>query len=106
MSFEPPRGFNEGSSSWVNGAVYNADKSSPAVREHALKHLWALVKKEESIAKLKRNIWRTPTRTELVRLFLAENQSDVAWDAFIRGPVATSLWPQMAAVRGQSYWRR
>jgi uncharacterized Zn finger protein len=72
-------------------------------RERALKHLWALVKDEESATKSKRNAWQTPTRTELVRLFLAEHENEAAWEAFTGGPVATHLWPQMAAVRGKTH---
>jgi uncharacterized Zn finger protein len=72
-------------------------------RERALNHLWALVKNEESATKSKRSVWQTPTRTELVRLFLAEHENDAAWKAFIGGQVATHLWPQMAAVRGKTH---
>jgi len=72
-------------------------------RERALKLLWALIKEEESSKKSKRYAWQTPTRTELVKLFLSEERNDVAWDAFIGGPVATQLWPQMAAVRARTH---
>lgn len=72
-------------------------------RERALKHLWALVKEEESTGKSKRNAWQKPTRTGLVKIFLAEKKNDMAWDAFVGGPVATQLWPQMAAVRGRTH---
>lgn len=74
-----------------------------ATRERALSHLWALVKREESAAKSKRNVWQTPTRTELVKVFLAERDNDAAWDAFNGGPVATHIWAQMAAVRAKTH---
>ncbi|WP_427312140.1 SWIM zinc finger family protein [Cupriavidus sp. H39] len=73
------------------------------IRERALAHLWALVKKEESPGKSKRRAWETPTRTELVKLFLSEDKDDAAWDAFIGGPVATQLWPRMAEYRARTY---
>jgi uncharacterized Zn finger protein len=73
------------------------------IRERALAYLWALVKKEESAEKSKRRTWETPTRTELVKLFLAEDKDDAAWDVFIGGPVATQLWPRMAAIRARTH---
>ena len=73
------------------------------IRERALKHLWALVRAEELAAKTKQFAWQTSTRTELVTLFLAEHDDSSAWDVFVGGPVATRLWPRMAAVRGQTH---
>ncbi|QRQ87361.1 SWIM zinc finger family protein [Cupriavidus oxalaticus] len=73
------------------------------IREQALKHIWALINEEESAGKSERYDWQTPTRTELVRIFLAEDKNDEAWDTFIGGPVATQLWRQMAAVRGRTH---
>lgn len=72
-------------------------------RERALAHLWALVKKEESPGKSKRRAWETPTRTELVKLFISEDKDDAAWDVFIGGPVATQLWPRVAAFRARTH---
>ncbi|MFJ4290142.1 SWIM zinc finger domain-containing protein [Cupriavidus sp. NPDC089707] len=74
-------------------------------RERALKLFWALVKEEESTAKSKRKSWQTPTRSELVKLFLSEKMDDLAWDAFVGGAVATQLWPRMAAARGKTHPR-
>jgi len=73
------------------------------IRERALKHLWTLVRAEETAAKAKLFAWQTSTRTELVTLFLAEHDDAAAWDVFTGGPVATRLWPQMAAVRGRTH---
>ncbi|SPR95936.1 SWIM zinc finger family protein [Cupriavidus taiwanensis] len=73
------------------------------LRERGIAHLWALVKKEESAGKSKRRAWETPTRTELVKLFLSEDKDDAAWDVFIGGPVATQLWPRMAAIRARTH---
>lgn len=73
------------------------------VREHALQHLRALITKEESTARSKRHGWPTPTRTELVKIFLSENKNDVAWDAFMGGPTSAQLWPRMAAIRGKTH---
>ena len=72
-------------------------------RERALRHLWALVKEEESVAKPKRGVWQRSTRTELVKLFLAGKENDIAWETFTGGPVATQLWPEMAAIRGKTH---
>lgn len=72
-------------------------------RERALEHLWSLIKAEESAAKSKRYAWQVPTRTELVKIFLSENNNDLAWDTFIGGPVATQLWPRIASVRGRTH---
>ncbi|RDK07591.1 SWIM zinc finger family protein [Cupriavidus lacunae] len=74
-------------------------------RERALNHLLALIKEEESTGKSKRDALQTPTRTELVKIFLSENKNDLAWDAFTGGLVSTLLWPQMAAVRGMTHPR-
>ena len=83
--------------------VATAIGQNDEIRERALKHLWALIKKEESSDKSKRDYWQTPTRTELVKILLSEEKNDVAWDAFVGGPVATQLWPRMAAVRGRTH---
>ncbi|HTR08733.1 MAG TPA: SWIM zinc finger family protein [Paraburkholderia sp.] len=72
-------------------------------RERALTHLWALVRGEEAVAKSKRSVWQRSTRTELVRIFLARKENDTAWETFAGGPVATQLWPEMAAVRGKTH---
>jgi uncharacterized Zn finger protein len=72
-------------------------------RPRALAHLWALVREEEAVAKSKRNVWQRSTRSELVRIFLAGKENDTAWETFTGGPVATQLWPEMAAVRGKTH---
>lgn len=74
-------------------------------RERALMHLWALVREEESAAKSKRSVWQRSTRTELVRIFLAGKDNETAWEAFTGGPIATQLWPEMAAIRGKTHPR-
>ncbi|ALE53305.1 hypothetical protein AC233_00125 [Burkholderia sp. HB1] len=72
-------------------------------QERALTHLWALVKEEEAVAQSKGSVWQRATRTELVRIFLAGKENDVAWETFTGGPVAIQLWPEMAAVRGKTH---
>jgi uncharacterized Zn finger protein len=72
-------------------------------RERALNRLWELVRTEEAPTKTKRGHWQTPSRTELVKVFLAERESETAWEAFCGGPVATNLWATMAAVRGKTH---
>jgi hypothetical protein len=72
-------------------------------RPRALAHLWTLVREEEAAAKSKRTVWQRSTRSELVRIFLAGKENDIAWETFTGGPVATQLWPEMAAVRGKSH---
>jgi uncharacterized Zn finger protein len=72
-------------------------------RERALNHLWELVRTEEAPTKSKRSHWQTPSRTELVKVFLAEHESETAWEAFCGGPVAINMWATMAAVRGKTH---
>jgi hypothetical protein len=72
-------------------------------RERALNHLWALVCAEEAPTKAKRSHWQSPSRTELVKVFLAERESETAWEAFCGGPVAINMWATMAAVRGKTH---
>lgn len=72
-------------------------------RKRALKHLWALVREEELVEKSKRSVWQRATRTELVRIFLAGKENDVAWETFTGGPVSTQLWPEMASIRGKTH---
>ncbi|MFL9959072.1 SWIM zinc finger family protein [Paraburkholderia nemoris] len=74
-----------------------------ATRERALNHLWALVRAEEAPTKAKRSVWQAMTRTELVKLFLAERDNDAAWDAFNGGPVATHVWATMASIRAKTH---
>jgi hypothetical protein len=76
-----------------------------ATRERALNHLWSLVRAEEAPTKAKRSHWQTPSRTELVKVFLAERDSETAWEAFCGGPVAVNMWATMAAVRGKTHPR-
>ena len=76
-----------------------------ATRERALDHLWAMVRQEESSGAPHLPAWQAPIRTELVRLFLAGQEDDNAWEAFNGGPVAASLWSRMAAVRGKTHPR-
>lgn len=73
------------------------------LRERALKHLWTLIKKEESSKSSGLDVWQTPTRSELVRIFLTEEKNDAAWDVFGGGRVSTQLWPWMAAVRAATH---
>jgi uncharacterized Zn finger protein len=83
--------------------VATATGRQDETRERALRHLWALVSEEESVAKSKRSVWQRATRTELVRVFLTGKENDTAWETFTGGPVATRLWPEMAAVRGKTH---
>ncbi|CAG9190263.1 hypothetical protein NLY09_16970 (plasmid) [Burkholderia vietnamiensis] len=62
-----------------------------------------LVREEEAAAKSKRSVWQRSTRTELVRIFLAGKENDTAWETFTGGPVATPLWPEIAAVRAKTH---
>ncbi|WP_321818327.1 MULTISPECIES: SWIM zinc finger family protein [unclassified Paraburkholderia] len=72
-------------------------------RERALKHLWARVSEEERASKTKRAVWQRGTRTELVRIFIASKENEVAWETFTGGPVTTQLWPEMASIRGKTH---
>ncbi|KVD78939.1 hypothetical protein WS62_28385 [Burkholderia sp. ABCPW 14] len=83
--------------------VATATGKHDEIRGRALKHLWALVREEESVAKSKRTVWQRSTRTDLVRIFLAGKENDIAWETFNGGPVATQLWREMAAVRGKTH---
>lgn len=83
--------------------VAKATGQRAATHERALNHLWALVRAEEVPTTSKRNSWQTPTRTELVKLFLAERDNDAAWETFQGGPVATNMWATMAAARAKTH---
>ncbi|MCG5078513.1 SWIM zinc finger family protein [Paraburkholderia tagetis] len=83
--------------------VADATGRHNATRERALSHLWASVKREESTAQSKRNVWQALTRTELVKIFLSQADSDAAWDAFTGGPVAAHIWPQIAVARAKTH---
>jgi hypothetical protein len=83
--------------------VAKATGTSDSTRERALQHLWSLVENEESTTKEKRSFWQTPTRTELVKVFVAEHDNDSAWDAFRGGPVTIGMWSTVAAVRGRTH---
>ncbi|SEB92828.1 Uncharacterized conserved protein, contains Zn finger domain [Burkholderia sp. WP9] len=72
-------------------------------RERALNHLWELVRAEEAPTKAKRSLWQTPSRTELVKVFLAERESETAWEAFCGGPVAVNMWATMASIRAKTH---
>jgi hypothetical protein len=72
-------------------------------RERALAYLWATVCKEEGVAKPKLGVWQRSTRTELVRIFLDGKENDAAWEVFVGGLVGTRLWPEMAAIRGETH---
>ncbi|WP_408406434.1 hypothetical protein [Paraburkholderia sediminicola] len=72
-------------------------------RGRALKHMWEFVRTEEAPTKTKRSHWQTPSRTELVKVFLAERESETAWEAFCGGPVAVNMWATMAAVRARTH---
>jgi SWIM zinc finger len=71
--------------------------------ERALDHLWKLVRTEEAATKAERRHWQAPIRTELVKIFLSEGESETAWQTFCGGPVAINMWPTMASVRGKTH---
>ncbi|KVN70279.1 hypothetical protein WM03_28630 [Burkholderia ubonensis] len=76
-----------------------------AVRERAIAHLRTLARQRETSkesAKAKWG-WQPSPRTELVKLLLAEKDVEAAWDAFGGGPVATDVWPAMAAARAKTH---
>ncbi|BCZ80984.1 SWIM zinc finger family protein [Paraburkholderia terrae] len=73
-------------------------------RQRALEHIWDCIRKEEA-GKAKRSVWNPTTRTELVKLYLAEHDNEAAWNAFTGGPVATQIVQQMAAVRAATHPR-
>ncbi len=47
------------------------------------------VRPEDAVAKSKRTVWQRSTRSELVRIFLAGKENDIAWETFTGGPVGT-----------------
>lgn len=73
------------------------------IREQALTHLRALVTEEEAAEKSKHTVGQSSTRSELVRIFIAEKENDKAWETFNGGPVGTRLWPDMAVARGKTH---
>jgi uncharacterized Zn finger protein len=84
--------------------VATATGKHDETRQRALEHMWDCVGKEEA-GKAKRSIWDTTTRTELVKVYLAEHDNEAAWNAFTGGPVATQIVQQMAAVRAVTHPR-
>lgn len=83
--------------------VAAASATQNLVRTRAIEHLWILINKEESAAAQKRHAWQTPTRTELVKILLAEGSIDMAWEAFNGGPVSVRIWPDVAEARGKTH---
>ncbi|MGF6837890.1 putative Zn finger protein [Paraburkholderia youngii] len=83
--------------------VASATGQHDTTRENALNHLWELVRAEEAPTEAKRNSWQTPTRTELVKIFLAKREHDIAWETFCGGPVATAMWATMASIRAKTH---
>lgn len=75
------------------------------MRDRALKHLWALAEKQESAAPSTPAAWWESMRTVLVEIFLSEGNHDLAWDAFIGGPMPAQKWAEMAAVRSATHPR-
>ncbi|MXN79703.1 hypothetical protein GR157_33900 [Burkholderia sp. 4701] len=80
-------------------------KHRDAVRERATAHMRTLAQQSETSKASAKTHWRwqPSPRTELVKMLLAEKDNDAAWDAFCGGPVATVVWPEMAAVRGKTH---
>ncbi|WP_126286515.1 SWIM zinc finger family protein [Burkholderia stagnalis] len=76
-----------------------------AVRERALAHMRTLAQQSETSTASAKTHWRwqPSPRTELVKLLLADKDDDAAWDAFCGGPVATEVWPEMAAARAKMH---
>lgn len=68
-------------------------------------HRGGRVRQEEAVAKSKRTVWQRSTRSELVRIFLAGKENDIAWETFTGGPVGTQRWLETAAVRGKTHPR-
>lgn len=75
------------------------------VRARALAHLWGLVKEQESGDRPKRDVDSLVARSELVRIFLEEEKSDEAWEAFVGGPVHEYLRQHMVILRGKTHPR-
>ncbi|MFA8389456.1 SWIM zinc finger domain-containing protein [Burkholderia ubonensis] len=76
-----------------------------AVRERAIAHLRTLARQRETSGERAKEKWgwQPSPRTELVKLLLAEKDVEAAWDAFRGGPVATDVWPAMAAARAKTH---
>ncbi|WP_184056001.1 SWIM zinc finger domain-containing protein [Paraburkholderia sp. MM5384-R2] len=83
--------------------VAKATGQHDTTRERALNHLWELVRAEEGATKAQRSSWQMPTRTELVKIFLAGREHDIAWETFCGGPVATHMWATMASIRAKTH---
>lgn len=76
-----------------------------AVRERAIAHMRTLAQQSEASKASAKAHWRwqPSPRTELVKLLLADKDDDAAWNTFCGGPVATVVWPEMAAVRAKTH---
>lgn len=84
-------------------AVAKATNTKAALRERALEHMWSLVKQAEEGVKDRRNAWQPHARSELVSMFLSEQDVDAAWHVFQGGPVSSSLWAELAEARSRTH---
>ncbi|WP_175690704.1 SWIM zinc finger family protein [Burkholderia anthina] len=85
--------------------VATAMKRQDAVRQRAISHLLSLARTREAPGRASASArrWEPSPRTELVKLLLAEQRHDAAWDAFRDGPVEIDVWPTMAAARAKTH---
>ena len=84
-------------------AVARATGTEAAVRERALAHMWSLVRQAEEGVKDRHNTRHSYARSELVSMYLSEQDVDAAWQAFLGGPVSSGLWAALAAARGKTH---
>jgi hypothetical protein len=73
------------------------------VREKALDHLQTLASDPIRATKERRNGNYLSARTELVDIFLREEDDAAAWETFIGGEVHNRYWPRIAAMRGRTH---
>ncbi|KFG95467.1 hypothetical protein GQ56_0120455 [Burkholderia paludis] len=85
--------------------VAKAAKRCDAVRERAISHLLSLARTRETPGRATPAVrrWEPSPRTELVKLLLAEQNHDAAWDAFLGGPVEADVWLTLAAARAKTH---
>ncbi|WP_423379925.1 SWIM zinc finger family protein [Burkholderia sp. LMG 32019] len=85
--------------------VAKATKRRDAVRERAISYLLSLARTRETPGRAvpAARHWELSPRTELVKLLLAEQNHDAAWDAFLGGPVEVKVWLAMAAARAKTH---
>lgn len=72
------------------------------LRQRALADLWKRTKAEEAKGG-KPAAWQPTSRSQLLEIFLAEDDAEQAWSTLQGGPTSMQLWARAAALRGRAH---